>query len=129
MKNKLFILLLILIFGSLFFNTSCRTIEEFIYNLNGSWWFDLNFYGGGFDTVQITCTGGVAYDDTYGAVGTYTEVGSSFNITIPWLDTICGSSTDIYTGTFTSVSSLSGTFIWQSAWCSADSGTFTATRL
>lgn len=128
MKRKLFIIVVILMLGSLLFNTSCRTIEEFFYTLNGSWWFDLEFYGGGFESIQISCTGGIAYDDTYGGVGTYSQIGSDFNITITWVSATCGNGTDIYYGTFLDVNTLSGTFSWVSDGCIPESGTFIATR-
>lgn len=128
MKNKLLILVLLLFFGSLLFNTSCRTIEEIVYNLTGTWGFNLIVNSGGTDYVEITCIGGVA-TDSYGGTGTYSQVGNSFTITIPWLGPVCGSSTDIYYGTFSGVNTLTGTFSWLYTFCTDDGGTFSAFRL
>jgi len=128
MKKNLLILLSILVVSSLLVNTSCKTAEEIVYNLGGTWSFNLVFYVGSPDTVEITCTGGIAYDNTYGNTGTYTVTGNSFNITIPWMTISCGTGTDIYNGTFTTENSLSGSFTWAYTGCSDDPGTFTATR-
>jgi hypothetical protein len=129
MKKKFFIILLIVVFGSLLFNTSCQTIEEIIYDLTGTWLFDISFTFGGFETIQITCIGGVAYDDTYGDVGTYSQTGSNFTINIPWLSLACGNSVDIYTGNFSTVNRLTGNFSRQYALCATDPGTFIADRI
>lgn len=129
MKKILFILLSILIIGGLLSNTSCRAVEEIIYSLTGTWWFDLSFAGGGTDSVQITCTGGVAYDDTNFGVGSYTDFGSSFNISITWSSFWCGTCTDTYSGTFVDTYTLSGNFSWVCTGCFTETGSLWATRL
>jgi len=114
MGKKFLIFLIIPLWGILFV-TGCSTTEETIYDLTGSWLFTFHPSGGGSDLVTFifigSLTSGTSSDLTRGYSGTYTVDNTAVNIILTfYIDSFCGNQTEMINGTFTSATTMTGTY-------------------
>ena len=121
---------------SLFFSPACSTTEEeaIVYDITGLWQFSLSV-GGGTIVNNFSFAGslttGTAGDLTRGYNGIYTVNNTSVEVILNFVDPVCGSVTEYYTGVFSTPTAINGTLDADiSGPCILTPGiTWTATKL
>lgn len=118
MKRSGFYFLFIVALFTLLISPACSTTEEeaVVYDLTGNWLFSCQWNPGPHFSLNFTFTGaltnGVAANITDGHSGVYTVNNTAVEIITNYTHSVCGTVTDIYTGTFSSPTTIiSGTHI------------------
>jgi len=114
----------------------CSTSEETVYDITGNWQFTYTYVPGpGSDIFNFVFNGslssGTAMNTTEGHGGTYSVSGTAVVITLEFVLATCGPTTETLTGSFTSPTTMSGSWDVEfggSCWVVGDV-TWTAVKL